>query len=206
MTRNDRLGRLLRVLHHGEVLAAQIALRQSHIAPVPWMRRALRVQAAQERGHALIADMALRLAGEPACTPDTTRALRRQLEHDLDAGALAASMLGLQGVVEHLGEALLDALGASPHPAGAVLHVLRRKVLAQERGHVQLGARCLRALAHDGSPGHTVAFDAYRGLGHAVADDVASLLDDARLDARAFWRDVDARLVRWHGDSLPRSS
>ena len=208
MTRNDRLARLLHVLRHGEILAAEVSLRQSRMAPAPWMTRALRVQAAQERGHAAIAGVALQLVGEPAPAPDTTRALRRRLACDLDAGDLAASMVGLQGVVEHLGEALLDALGACHHPAGAVLHALRRKVLMQERGHVQLGARCLHTLALDSNARtpRAAAFDDYRALGVAAAGDVASLLDDGRLDAQAFWRDVDARLARWHVASRPQPS
>ncbi len=195
-----RLARLIEVLRQGEVLAAQTALRQSDMAPTLWMRRALAVQAAQERSHAAIAGIAVRVLGPAAGAaedaPDVTADLRRQLERDLDAGELAFSLIGLQGVVEHLGEALLERLGQHPHPAGAVLHGLRKKVLAQERGHVLLGSRCLQALGRP--PAHAEKLDHYRELGRVAALRVAELVDDARFDANAFWCDIDTRLTDWH--------
>lgn len=197
------LTRLIEALRQGEVLAARIAQRQSDLAPVPWMRRALAVQAAQERSHAAIAGIAVRLLGPVAGAhrdaPDVIAGLRRQLERDLDAGRLACSMIGLQGVVEHLGEAVLDRLGRHAHPAGAVLHALRTKVLAQERGHVLLGSRCLRTLDHP--PDHDEMLDHYGELGREAAMRVASLVDDARFDAGAFWLDISARLRDWHQDA-----
>lgn len=195
-----RLARLIEVLRQGEVLAARTALRQSGMAPAPWMRRALAVQAAQERNHAAIAGIAVRMLGAAAGTarhtPDVIADLRLQLDRDLDAGALACSMIGLQGIVEHLGEAVLERLGRHPHPAGAVLHALRNKVLAQEHGHVLLGSRCLQALGHP--PAHAEKLHHYRELGRSTAMRVAELVDDARFDAHAFWCDIDARLTDWH--------
>ncbi len=196
MTTTLKLARLLAVLRSGETLAAQIAWRQSQLVHLPWMARALRVQAAQEHGHAAMATAALALAGSATRTPDVALALRQQLNHDLDQGNLAASMLGLQGVVEHLGEALLESLGRYTHPAGTVLHALRVKVLAQEHSHVLLGARCLQAL--EKHSGNSEALDRYRAIGQSAAKQVATLLDDARLDAGVFWAKVDARLTDWH--------
>ena len=197
-----RLARLLEVLRTGEELAAHVALRQSHIAPAPWMSRALCMQAAQERSHAAMATAALTRVATKQRAPDVTIALRRRINHDLDAGNLAASILGLQGVIEHLGEAMLEMLGRHQHPAGVLLHALRKKVLAQERGHVLLGARCLQALgatpAENRNHDALAALDEYRAIGRATALQVAALLDDARLDAGAFWTDVDARLSAWH--------
>ncbi len=195
-----KLARLIEVLRQGEVLAARTALRQSGLAPTLWMRRALAVQAAQEGNHATIAGIAVRMlgtaAGTPHNTPDVIADLRRQLDHELDTGELACSLIGLQGVVEHLGEAVLERLGRHPHPAGAVLHALRNKVLAQERGHVLLGSRCLQALGHP--PAHAEKLDHYRELGRRAAMRVAELFDDARFDAHAFWCDIDTRLTDWH--------
>ncbi len=202
MDRARRVAQLIEVMRQGEILAAQTALRQSRIAPLPWMRRALEIQAAQERSHVALATVAAGIAGfthPRGAVPDLIVPLRLRLERDLDAGNLAASLLGLQGVIEHLGETLLEQLGRHAHPAGAVLHALRRKVLAQEYGHVQLGARCLQALA----PGteQADALHAYRALGRDAALQVTGLLDDARLDAAAFWRGVEQRLEDWHYDA-----
>ena len=134
MTTTLKLARLLEVLRSGETLAAQTAWRQSQLAHLPWMVRALRVQAAQERGHAAMATAALTLVGTGLRAPDAARELRQQLNHDLDHGNLAASMLGLQGVVEHLGEALLESLGRYAHPAGTVRPRARRVQVADGLG------------------------------------------------------------------------
>ena len=200
------LSRLLEVLRGGEELAAHVASRQSQIAPAPWISRALCMQAAQERSHAAMATAALTRVATKQRAPDVTLALHRRINHDLDAGNLAASILGLQGVIEHLGEALLEALGRHQHPAGALLHALRKKVQAQEHGHVLLGARCLQALGvnrvENRNDDALAALDDYRAIGRATALQVAALLDDARLDAGAFWTDVDARLSAWREHAL----
>ena len=201
MSASLKLARLLSVLHAGESLAAHAAARQAALAPQRWMSRALRVQALQELGHAGMATAALALNGTRGHGPDALAALRTQLNRDLDQGRLAASFLGLQGVVEHLGEALLETLGTYTHPAGAPLHALRVRVLAQERGHVQLGARCLRTFdtqAYASRADLGAALDEYRAIGASVALQVADLLDDARLDGAVFWRGVDVRLTQWH--------
>ncbi len=205
MSASRKLACLLDVLHAGEALAARTAARQATLAPERWMTRALRVQAVQEYGHAGMAGAALALNGTRGHNFDILAAVRTRLHRDLDQGNLAASLLGLQGVVEHLGEALLETLGTYTHPAGAPLHALRVKVLAQERGHVQLGARCLTTLAAQSPASHaglTDALDDYRALGLSVALQVGSLLDDARLDGATFWRGVDARLTQWHEPSV----
>lgn len=152
------------------------------------------MQAAQERTHAAIAAAAAKLIDSRAPRPALLEPIARQLDRDLEHGRLAHSLLGLQGVVEHLGEALLEVLGERTHPAGALLHALRVKVLAQERGHVRLGARCLQTLGHADES----ALDAYRALGRAAGYEVAALVDDARFDANVYWADVDRRLTTWH--------
>lgn len=192
-----KLAHLLGVLECGERLAARVAWRQAQHAPAPWMKRALAVQAAQERGHAAMAAAAAKLIDSRApraAMLEPLQPIARQLEHDLDHGRLAHTMLGLQGVVEHLGEVLLENLGERAHPAGTLLHALRVRVLAQERGHVRLGARCLQTLGDaDGA-----ALDTYRALGRAAAYEVAALVNDTRFDANAYWADVDRRLGVWH--------
>jgi len=193
-TASRKLARLLGVLESGERLAASVAWRQARQAPTLWMARALTVQAAQERSHAAMAATAARLIDARAPRPAMMAPIARQLELDLNRGRLAQSLLGLQGVVEHLGEVLLEVLGERQHPAGALLHALRTRVLAQERGHVRLGARCLQTMGQaDGA-----VLDGYRALGRSVAREVASVVDDARFDADAYWAEVERRLTEWH--------
>ena len=200
MSKALKLARLLQVLRSGEQLAAQTALQQSQMATVPWMSRALAAQAAQERSHAAMAATALTFVGERHSAVDVMQLLHKRLGHDLDTGNLTDSVLGLQGVVEHLGEALLEVLGSHTHPAGPILHLLREKILRQERGHVLLGTRCLQTLK--ANTHQRDAIEEYRMLGQATATSVAALLDDARLNARAFWTIVDARLSDWHTHAL----
>ena len=197
MGATQRLARLLTVLHSGELLAAYTAAHQARLAPDAWMQRALNVQAAQERHHSAIAETALSITRARGAMPDVTAALRARITRDLATGELSRSFIGLQGVVEHMGEALLERLGAYQHPAGVLLHRLRLRVLAQERGHVALGARCREALASAGNS-EREAFEEYCALGRTAAVEVTALLDDARLDANAYWTDVQARLTHWH--------
>ena len=194
----QQLARLIAVLRNGETLAASTAARQASLAPLPWMRRALATQAAQERQHAAFADAALAILGRRATASDAIAPLRTRLDRDLARGDLTASVIGLHGVVEHLGEALLARLGARDYPAASLLKPLRLHVLAQERGHVQLGARCLTALGGLAATCDSATWDEYAALGRSTALAVAELLDEAHFDADAFWADVQARLAAWH--------
>ncbi len=189
-----KFSRLVGALRAGEELAARVALGQSRLAPEPWMRRALQAQARQEQRHAFFAATVETMVGAAPRNPPVLGPLGDRLETDLKAGNFAASVLGLQGVLEHLGEALLERLGRHPHPAGTLLHELRERVLAQERGHTRLGGRCLAAIG-TGNQKQTIAD--YEGLGLETARAVAGLLDDARIDPEAFWRSVGAQLASW---------
>lgn len=193
------LSRLIGVIHAGEDLAAKVASRQARLAAESWMRRALEIQAIQERGHAAAAAAVAAMVGIDRRAPRVLTPIGVRLEADLDTGDLTASLLGLQGVVEHLGQALLERLGRHPHPGGALLHALRERVLAQERGHTRLGAKCLAALAVTDSRSRDQALADYEALGLETAYAVAALFDDARLDADGYWREVQAQLAAWRG-------
>lgn len=193
--RARRLARLVRVLAAGEGLAARVAAAQSRRADRQQLRRALALQAEQETGHFQIAQRLCDALPEPqGCGPALAALARleRRIGRDLDAGALASSVVGLQGVVEHLGEALLERLDPARYGLTA-LGPLHRKILAQERGHLRLGAQWLRETigAIDAS-----AQD-YFALGEELGTSVCGLLDDMRVDAPAIWGGVRARLEGW---------
>ena len=192
----SKLAALISVVHAGELLAARVAERQARIAPQPWMQRALALQARQERGHVRLAAMAMAITGG-GCAATILSALDARIARDLDNSNFGASIVGMHGVLEHLGDTLLDRLGRHAHPEGVVLHRLRRHVRAQEQHHVLLGARCLRAL--DARITHeTIA--AYCEIGRTIARDAASLLDDVRIDGDDFWREVNTGLDAWCGN------
>lgn len=193
--RARRLARLVRVLAAGEGLAARVAAAQSSRADRQQLQRALALQAEQETGHFRLAQRLCDALPEPqGCGPALAALARleRRIWRDLDAGALASSVVGLQGVVEHLGEALLERLDPARHGLPA-LGPLHRKILAQERGHLRLGAQWLRE-----SVG---AIDAsaqdYFALGEELGTSVCGLLDDMRVDPPAIWGGVRARLEGW---------
>ncbi|MBI3042314.1 MAG: hypothetical protein HYY78_05765 [Betaproteobacteria bacterium] len=58
----------------------------------------------------------------------------------------------------------------------------------------ELGARCLVALA---ATDQDQAIADYAGLGIETARAVADLLEDTRVDADGFWREVATRLAGW---------
>ena len=196
----QKFASLLAVLHDGELLAAETAQRQAELAPQAWMKCELALQARQERGHVRLVRMAQALSNsESALTTSPLLPLRTRLALDLNAGNLGSSIAGLHGVLEHLGEALLEQLAQHAHPADRLLHRLRRHVLAQEQSHIRLGARCLQRLPSVSQ--HVIA--EYYNIGHTLARDVAGRLADARLDGDAFWRDVSTRLDAWHRSCAP---
>lgn len=172
-----RLARIIAVLGEGERLAARVSAAQARLARDPRMRQVLAAQAAQEAGHARLAEFLERALPSPVipATPALAalRTLERQIERDLEAGDLAASVIGMQGVVEHLGETVLERLDPMRHGIPFLVPI-HRKVLAQERAHVAFGRRWLATL---GAPVRGDALASYVGLGGAVYTSVCELLD-----------------------------
>lgn len=176
--RSRRLARIVAILLEGERLAARASAAQARLARCPRMSRALGLQSAQEAEHAALAERLGRALPAPGATSPALvalRALERRIEGSLASGDLAGSLLGLQGVVEHLGETVLERLDPRRHGV-PFLGPVHRRVLAQERGHVVLGARWLAELG----PGISeAALAEYVGLGSAVSTAVCELLDVA---------------------------
>lgn len=199
--RTRRLARLVRVLAAGEGLAARVAAEQSRRAGRERLRCALALQAEQETGHFRIAQRLCDALPEPqACGPAlaTLAQIERRIERDFAAGALASTAVGLQGVVEHLGEVLLEKLEPARHGLPG-LELLHRKILAQERGHLRLGAQWLREAAGATDTGACEYF----ALGEKLSSEVCALLDDMRVDSPAIWGGVRARLEGWLAESYP---
>jgi len=103
---------LLAAAQEAERIARDIAAAQAGIAPVAALQRALTQQSRQEAVHAAVFASALAcLPGRAACPPRLARALarfRQRLQADVAAGRLAASLFGLQHVLEALGHVALQ--------------------------------------------------------------------------------------------------
>jgi hypothetical protein len=189
--RSRRLSRIVAILLEGERLAARVSAAQARLTRCPRMSRALGLQSAQEAEHAALAELLGRALPAPGATSPALVALRTleyRIEGSLASGDLAGSLLGLQGVVEHLGETVLERLDPNRHGA-PFLAPAHRRVLAQERGHVALGARWLAELEAELSE---AALAEYVGLGDAVSAGVCEVLDVAPPS-----QGVEARVRAW---------
>lgn len=136
------LGPLLAAITQAEELSRDISARQALLAPAR-LRRTLQQQSWQEAAHATVFRTALQcLPGRFSCPPAVQAALHayaRRLHRDLDRGALAESLIGLQCVLEALaGVALQPPPGALARRADALVP-LRPFILHQEQGHERLG-------------------------------------------------------------------
>jgi hypothetical protein len=144
MSRTREIGRAAAALQAGEALAARIAARQVDFASGP-VARFLAQQARQEAFHARAsaAAAAVLAPGAAAANPTSAAlaALGARLDRDLDAGELAASVIGLQVAFEAIGIAVLgelEAVVAAHVPGLAALH---RRVALQEAAHHAFGVR-----------------------------------------------------------------
>src|SRR3989304_2983822 len=113
--RDRRIARLVNVLGHGERIACAITMRQGRVCRDPKARRFFALQATQEALHATVFHAAATLLA-PRGRSWRTPAIavlddyRRRLDDDLAAGDFAGSVVGLQVVLEGLGEVGLKRL------------------------------------------------------------------------------------------------
>ena len=200
----QRLAPLLAALQEGEAMSRDIALAQSACAPTPALRQALRLQSRQEAAHAAVFGAALRCTGQRApCPPRLLRALaeyRARLSADVRAGALAASVFGLQCVFESLGEVALQPPAGALARLGDRLVPLRALMLRQEQAHHQLGMRWTARWAATASTAEAHAVAAacagYLALADAVIDAGVEAFGAFEADGRHF---ADAARLRLAG-------
>jgi hypothetical protein len=198
---DTRLARLLGAIARGEQLAHRTAARQAGLVGLAAMRRALETQARQEHVHATSFAAAALLfdsRGGRASTPLDLAfdAYARELDADLAAGRLAASLVGLQGVLEGLGEALLTRLDAASEPRTAAFDALRRRFARQEHAHQAIGARCLRALG-TGAPELREFAGSYAVLSEALIAAGADTLCSSTEQTASFLICARAATARW---------
>ncbi len=202
-----RLAPLLAALRQAEAISRDVALAQSALAPAPALRQALRLQSRQEAMHAAAFGAALALAGRrAACPPRLERALaeyRRRLEADVAAGALAASMHGLQCVFECLGEVALQPPAGALARLGDRLLPLRALLLAQEEAHHRLGERWVARLGAGAEPADAAALAAaraaYPALAEAAVEAGVEAFGDFEADGRVFAEAARERLAGLDG-------
>ena len=144
--RELRIARLFNVLWHGERMACAIAMRQARVCREPKARRFFALQATQEALHATVFHAAATLLaprGRLLRTPAIAALddYRRRLDDDLAAGDLTGSVVGLQVVLEGLGDVVLKRLNPELNRHGARFAPWQKLLLAQEDIHHAFGCR-----------------------------------------------------------------
>lgn len=188
--KQERLARLCQVMYLGERIAHRCAQRQAALATEPRQRRFLLLQARQETMHALLfRRIVARLdpRGNHAGT-SAVLALSRygeQLYQDIERNDLAASLLGMQGTLEGIGERMLHAFGPFVSGQSERYQRLHRLVVQQESAHHAFGMHWLQCHQDDGRVRRSLA--ATRLRYQALAQDLwlacGDLLEDVGVDA-----------------------
>lgn len=198
-----RLLPLLAAARQAECIARDIAAAQAGIAPAAALQRALQQQSRQEAVHAAAFASALAcVPGSAACPPRLARALasfRYRLEEDVAAGRLAASLFGLQHVLEALGHVALQPPPGELASLGDRFVPLRGLLAHQELAHRRLGEVWVPRLALSLGAGQGRALrDAGRGYLELAREAVdagleacAGFCDDRRHYAQSTQECVD---------------
>lgn len=171
--RDLRIARLFNVLWHGERIACAIAMRQARVCRDPKARRFFALQASQEALHATVFRAAATLLaprGRSLLTPAIAVLddYRRRLDDDLAAGDVAGSVVGLQVVLEGLGNVVLKRLNPELNRHGARFAPWQKMLLAQEDTHHAFGCRWVGRCSSAALPALAASARDYLSLGSRV--------------------------------------
>lgn len=145
-----QIASLFSFLMQGEHLAMDCARWQAKIFSDPHSRRFLVNQAKQENFHAKVFKAGIGLlapkgAGE-VLAQRPMREYRRLLEEALERGDCMESLLGMQVILEGLGDVTLDRISAGFPARGAGFQRVRHLILGQEDAHHEFGIKRLHQL------------------------------------------------------------
>jgi hypothetical protein len=193
-----RIAELLHLLRQGECIAHDGARRQALICGDARMKRFFALQATHEMLHAGVLDVACSVlsprhrAQSPALT--ALAAFRRDLEHDLARGHLAASIVGLQIVLEGLGMLTLSRMNPALSRHGARFAPFKRVLEQQEHTHHAFGCRWLERQDRSLLPQRAADARRYFDLAAAVIDDGADLFCHGASTPRSYKQGLLAAL------------
>lgn len=137
------IAHLFQFLIQGEQLAFDCSKRQSEICESPYQKKFLIRQARQERFHASAFSFGLRIVkpkgiispiGKSAMTD-----YRKLIEEALHKGDLAESFLGMQIILEGLGDVTLENVSTNFSPKRNTFERIRKIILSQEDEHHHFG-------------------------------------------------------------------
>lgn len=135
------------VLLAGERLAASVSAKQSKFlkSSNPKVSRFLKAQSRQESFHASVFRASLLWLNPKSSYTHKEHPIlinmQKQLEDAIDHGRIEESILGLQVMIEELGECALNDLDITLEKYRFGLHKVRRIILNQEKAHHTFGER-----------------------------------------------------------------
>ena len=140
-----QIARLFNFLLQGEQLAFDCATKQADLFQDPLSKRFLRAQAHQEALHVKILKAGIgilvpRGVGEPIAK-SAMADYRRLLEAALDRGDASESLLGMQIILEGLGDITLNRISAGFSTRGLTFRRVRQLIVGQEDAHHSFGLR-----------------------------------------------------------------
>jgi len=178
-----------------EEIARDVAAEQASRAPAPALQRSFREQSKHEAMHARAFDAALDLLGSGNPPERMLKALNEfsaRLLSDVSAGRLAASMFGLQYVLEGLGAVALSPPESNFARIGDRFVPLRELILHQEVAHRRLGEvwvpRLAALLGEEERAEFAVASRVYVDLAAAVVEAGLPMLEELETDRNHYLR------------------
>lgn len=198
---NYRVARLLRVLSEGERVASNVANLQSKYLATsqPRVAKFFRNQSKQERFHHGVFSFA-----ERWITPKGTSVVgesrifdrfERELTNSISNGDFDHSVMGLQIVLEALGDSFLDTIDARMEERNMGLDTLRRMIRFQEQAHQDFGARYFEKNCHHyqalGSQRLLSAAQTQVSIIHELVDAIDIDLEALGLDSNTYATSVE---------------
>jgi rubrerythrin len=200
-----QIARLFDFLLLGEQLAFDCASAQSALFDDAASRKFLRNQARQEKFHYRVFKSGIGILAPKGvtATPGKTEMqdYRRLLEEALQCGDRAETLLGMQVMLEGLGDVALRHIGAGFEPRGLqfLFRRVRHLVAGQEDAHHSFGLRRLQSLSEDEALRQALVTRSqdYLELLDRLLDSVAELFDFFDEDPEIYKREFHQSLPNW---------
>lgn len=202
---------LLFTLLAGERLAANISAKQSVFfkSRNPKVSRFLKAQSKQERFHAGVFRASLLWLNPKSRYSDKAypafSAMEQKLNSAIEKGDIEESILGLQVIVEELGESALADLDISLEKYRFGLHKIRRIILNQEKAHHSFGERYIREQAFNGEYKQHLLQKGYAYIEDVdrVLTEVEPVLNSFNLSGLAYMQNISDSITNCFSVSEP---
>lgn len=199
-----QIARLFSFLMKGEQLAVDCAVAQARIFPDKPRRQFFANQSRQERFHAQVFRIGISMLESKtparAAGSDAMDDYRKLLGEALSRGDCMESLLGMQVILEGLGDLTLQRLSAGFTSRGVGFDRVRRVILGQEHAHHGFGIRQLERLVRGQGqlpPDLLNRAGDYLDLATQLMQEAGPLFEFFHEDADDYSADLRGRLPLW---------